>query len=96
MSDGRPNPEELASTAQTIIMVRVAMEVAVSQYLIGKPVRAIRQVDELVRRRLLSDSPETLNEVGAVLGVSRERVRLIEVALLAILRAKIGAAKRVC
>lgn len=41
----------------------------------------------LVEQRLLSDEPKTLQEIGAGWGVSRERARQIEAALIAKLRA---------
>jgi RNA polymerase sigma factor (sigma-70 family) len=45
---------------------------------------------EVIERRHLNGEPETLSEVGQALGISRERVRQIEVSVLRRLKAYRG------
>jgi RNA polymerase sigma-32 factor len=54
---------------------------------------ALRELDEreqlIVRERLMSDDPRTLQELGMKLGVSKERVRQLEERACDKLRAKL-------
>lgn len=44
----------------------------------------------IIRRRLLTDDPESLAEIGERFGVSRERVRQVEKTIIAALRKRLG------
>jgi RNA polymerase sigma-32 factor len=65
-----PTPEEQASTKESDGRARAAIR------------RALRGLTErermIIRERLMTDEPSTLQEIGAKLGVSKERVRQLE------------------
>ena len=50
----------------------------------------------VIERRLLSATPETLDEIGKTFGISRERVRQIEKRLMKTLRSTVDESYRTC
>jgi len=72
--DDVADPEQLLGTAEQDWRAREDLTHALA----GLPDRE----QEIIQRRHLSDSPETLQEVGESLGISRERVRQLEVRAL--------------
>jgi RNA polymerase sigma-32 factor len=76
-----PTPEDEASARQR----RTRAQSAVGEALSGLTDRE----QMIVRERLMSDDPRTLQELGAKLGVSKERVRQIEERACGKLRAKL-------
>jgi len=70
LPDSRPTPEDLVEDAEFRSQVRAAIDEAVAQL----PERE----REVLKRRVMTDEPVTLNVLAHDLGVSRERVRQIE------------------
>jgi RNA polymerase sigma-32 factor len=65
-----PSPEDDASSSERRGRTREA---------VGEALRDLTEREQLiVRERLMSDEPQTLQELGTRLGVSKERVRQIE------------------
>ena len=65
-----PSPEDDASTSERRGRARDA---------VGEALRDLTDREQLiVRERLMSDDPQTLQQLGTRLGVSKERVRQIE------------------
>jgi RNA polymerase sigma-32 factor len=76
-----PNPEDAASAKQHRWRARLA---------VGQALGDLNERERLiVRERLMSDEPPTLQELGNRLGVSKERVRQIEERALAKLRIRL-------
>jgi RNA polymerase sigma-32 factor len=76
-----PTPEDEASAEQRRGRTRAA---------VGEALRDLTDRERMiVRERLMSDEPRTLQELGAKLGVSKERVRQIEERARGKLRAKL-------
>jgi RNA polymerase sigma-32 factor len=76
-----PSPEEEASAAERRGRARVA---------VGEALRELSDRERMiVRERLMSDDPQTLQELGTKLGVSKERVRQLEERACDKLRAKL-------
>jgi RNA polymerase sigma-32 factor len=69
-----PTPEEEIGSAEEDTLHRRQFR----QALATLPARE----REIIRRRHLADDPETLQQVGATMGISRERVRQLEVRAL--------------
>jgi RNA polymerase primary sigma factor len=68
VADGAPGPQEAAEAASFVEAVDVALD------LLSPREKAVLRL----RYGLGTDKPQTLEEIGQVLGVSRERVRQIE------------------
>jgi len=81
LAGAAPSPEDEASAAERRGRARVAVS------------EALRELTEreqmIVRERLMSDEPRTLQELGVRLGVSKERVRQLEERACGKLRAKL-------
>jgi len=78
-----PSPEELAAAGE---------EMHTRKLHLGQALKGLdRRERMIVRERHLSDEPKTLRRLGALLKVSRERVRQLEMRALAKLRAAIEA-----
>ncbi len=76
-----PNPEDEASAQQRRNRARSA---------VGEALGALTDRERMiVRERIMSDEPQTLQELGVKLGVSKERVRQIEERAWGKLRAKL-------
>jgi RNA polymerase sigma-32 factor len=76
-----PSPEDQASLQERRGRARVA---------VGRALCALTERERLiVRERLMSDEPQTLQELGTKLGVSKERVRQLEERACGKLRAKL-------
>ncbi|MCA6117073.1 RNA polymerase sigma factor RpoH [Bradyrhizobium sp. WSM 1738] len=72
--DPAPDPETLLSEAQDRNQVRTALKEALTSL--------TPRERHIVRARFLAEQPTTLEDLGATFGVSRERVRQIEVRAL--------------
>jgi RNA polymerase sigma-32 factor len=81
LANASPNPEDEASASERRGRARVAVDAA------------MRELSErermIVRERLMTDEPRTLQELGVKLGVSKERVRQLEERACDKLRAKL-------
>lgn len=83
LAHGGPSPEEEASDNQQ----RARSHRAVRAALVGLDER-----EKLIaRERLMAEEPRTLQELGDILGVSKERVRQLEERIRSKLRAKLQA-----
>jgi RNA polymerase sigma-32 factor len=77
-----PTPEEAASAHERRALASVA---------VGDALKGLTDREQMiVRARLMSDDPCTLQELGNTLGVSKERVRQLEERARGKLRAKLG------
>jgi RNA polymerase sigma-32 factor len=81
LASSRPSPEDDAASAER----RGRASTAVSEALLGLTDRE----QLIVRARLMADEPRTLQDLGAELGVSKERVRQLEERACLKLRAKL-------
>lgn len=77
LSDDGPTPHELSEVSEATIAVRRELSNALDQ--IDDP-----RAEILLKYRLLADAPETLEQVGNRLGLSKEWVRLMERKVLTI------------
>ncbi len=71
LPDDSPDPELIATSAQEMEFLRAQVDVALA--------RLTERERLVVTERIMSDDPPSLSELGERLGVSRERVRQIEV-----------------
>jgi RNA polymerase sigma-32 factor len=70
MAGGGPSPEDEASVAEQRGQASTA---------VGEAMRGLSEREQMiVRERLMTDDPRTLQELGVRLGVSKERVRQLE------------------
>jgi RNA polymerase sigma-32 factor len=81
LADGARSPEEQACLADQSAQIGAAVARVVAEL----PPRE----QTIVQRRLMSDDPETLEQLGATFGVSKERVRQLEVGAKKRLRARL-------
>ena len=86
MSAGGPSPEDDARANES----RDRAKVAVTDALKGLTDRE----QLIVRERMMSDEPATLQKLGEILGVSKERVRQLEERARGKLRGELGAPRR--
>lgn len=70
LADGAPSPEEELCLADERARLESALKTALAEL---SP-----REQQILERRLMSDEPETLAQLGAALGVSAERVRQVE------------------
>jgi RNA polymerase sigma-32 factor len=71
MSYKQPTPEETVARSQSVHHVREALESAMQSLTVRE--------QRIVEARILSDEPQTLESLGQEMGVSKERVRQLEV-----------------
>lgn len=71
MSYKQPTPEESVARSQTVHHVREALESALASL--------TEREQRIVEARILTDEPRTLESLGREMGVSKERVRQLEV-----------------
>jgi RNA polymerase sigma-32 factor len=71
MSTKQPTPEESVARAEAVHHVREALESAMESL--------TDREQRIVEARILSDEPRTLESLGREMGVSKERVRQLEV-----------------
>jgi RNA polymerase sigma-32 factor len=81
--DPAPDPETLLSETEDRNRVRIALDDALA--------RLNPRERHIVSARFLAEQPKTLEELAATFGVSRERVRQIEVRALQKMRGALGA-----
>lgn len=72
--DPAPDPEHLLAETQDRDLIRTALNDALAAL--------TPREQSIIKSRFLADQPKTLEELGATFGVSRERVRQIEVRAL--------------
>jgi len=82
LSGDAPSPEDETCEADQREKLAGAVKQVVSEL--------TPREQRIVERRLLADEPDTLEELGAVFGVTRERVRQIEVGAKKRMRARLG------
>lgn len=82
LSDGSPSPEDSACAADEAKQLEAALRTVLAEL----PEREMA----IVERRILSDEPETLEQLGATFGVSRERIRQVEERAKARMRGRLG------
>jgi RNA polymerase sigma-32 factor len=71
MSYKQPTPEEFVARSESVHHVRVALQSAMDAL--------TAREQRIVEARILSDEPCTLQALGREMGVSKERVRQLEV-----------------
>lgn len=71
MSHKQPTPEEWVARSEAVQQVRVALKSAMR--------RLTPREQRVIEARILSDEPQTLEALGQEMGVSKERVRQLEV-----------------
>ncbi|TIW23875.1 MAG: sigma-70 family RNA polymerase sigma factor [Mesorhizobium sp.] len=81
-----PNPEEAAERTIDGERAREIMALALA--------KLSRRSQDIIRRRVMSDDPVTLEALGEEYGVSRERIRQIEAKALEDLRAALAVKRR--
>ncbi len=81
MDHGGPSPEEYVADHERTIQVRDSVKKALSVL--------TEREQKIVRSRILADEPDTLAALGRELGVSKERVRQLEVRAREKLRSKL-------
>lgn len=81
MSYKQPTPEESVARSQTVHDVREALDSAMDSL--------TDREQRIVEARILSDEPRTLESLGREMGVSKERVRQLEVRARQKLRAQL-------
>lgn len=79
LADTRPNPEDVSLESDRISAIRAAIEDALTKGMSPREAAVLR-------RRDLSERPETLEAIAESLGISRERVRQIQNTALSKLR----------
>jgi len=72
ISDAEDGPEELLMKKEAILYVRECIERSTNN----------ERNRQIIHRRLLSDEPDTLQEIASDFGLSRERIRQIEQKML--------------
>jgi len=82
MSDKQPTPEETVARAEAVRRVRGALHAAMEAL--------TEREQRIVEARILSDEPCTLEALGREMGVSKERVRQLEVRARQKLRDRLG------
>ena len=70
LADGAPTPEDDACAADEAQKLKAAVRAVLGEL-------SEREM-AIVERRILSDEPETLEQLGETFGVSRERIRQVE------------------
>jgi RNA polymerase sigma-32 factor len=78
LADGAPSPEEQIGEVEFEELRKQSLYKAMTQ--LSERERLI------IHRRRLIDKPETLNEIGKILGITRERVRQLEARAICKLR----------
>jgi RNA polymerase sigma-32 factor len=71
MSHKQPTPEESVARSEAVHQVREALDSALASL--------TKREQRIVRARILADEPQTLEALGREMGVSKERVRQLEV-----------------
>ena len=79
LADSRPNPEQVSVEEDRVQSIKRALADALEKAMTEREA-------EVLRRRDLSENPETLEGIAASMGISRERVRQIQVAAMFKLR----------
>ncbi len=82
LPDGAPSPEDATCAADERAQLEVALRTVLGEL-------TAREM-AIIERRILSDEPETLEQLGATFGVSRERIRQVEERAKKRLRARLG------
>jgi RNA polymerase sigma factor (sigma-70 family) len=86
ISDEKPNPEQDTMASSRLRAIKTAIEKALSESMTPREA-------EVLRRRDLSENPETLEVIAESMGVSRERIRQIQNSALSKLRRRLIADK---
>ena len=71
ISDHQPNPEENSMESNRLNEIKRLIDTALNKAMTPREA-------EIIRRRSLTDSPETLEVIAESMGISRERVRQIQ------------------